>query len=336
VQRSDALVTGAFLSRALTSVVACWGLFCLVELVDWVNVLGVEALGRYAYRMPQGLVLVSPLALLGAACWTGLFLLRSGQLTALAALGCGPRRALAGVVVAGTALGGGLWGGAQTVAPWGLARWQGAPSSGSTYWLRQGQYLVRYETTDSADRVRSVVVAALDERGLPRWTMEAEGALRDDQGWLLHGVTRYEGGREPVRWSTRRSPVRWAPLPVDGTPQHLGWLTLRRMVQVHGGGRQAQSWATELALRLALAFACPVCVMLGLVAGAGTGGGPARAWMSAVLAGVAYWAVLSPCWALTLAGALTPEFLAWAPSLVAGGGAVAMYWWLLRSPVLTN
>lgn len=328
---ADRVVWGVFWRRAAATMLAAVALHAAIELVDLANDPDTAALWRYPLRLPAAVVLLSPVALLVAACWSMVHLSRTGQLVALAALGRGARRAVAVVLLAGGLWGAVVWVTASELAPRGLRAFNGEAEVEAAGWVLAGEGVLYRVGAAEGEGFREVIALELDRRGRPARRLEAAEARRRAGRWVLGGVTEVRRGSAPRAWDELEAP---APIPRAVAPREPRELTRaqlgRWLVDAERAGVEGASSAAERGLRLALSLACPICGLLGVVLGVRFGQRPGVAAAAVAVVAVGYWAVLSPCWAMATAGAVTWVALGVAPSLVWGVVALVSFLALLR------
>lgn len=329
---ADRWVLSTFAPRFAAALLAALAVQSAVEVVDLANAgggSGLDALLRYPLRLPLGLVLVSPVAMLLGGCWTALHLVRTGQLVGLEAAGRGPRRGvLVPLAAAGLLWAGLAWLVASEVAPRGLAAWSG-PGAAVDWprWVRGGdRVLYRLGRPDGHGGYEDVLALELRD-GAAASRIEADRVRPGAGGaWELLGASTIEPGR-PVRRDARL--VAPGPVPAPGStapPQQLAGRDLRRAIGAAASvGSDPAPLEAERGLRTALAAACPVCLVLGALAGVVFGRRPGLAAAAATAAGLLYFAILSPLWAMSTAGVVSGGVVAWVPA--GAGGAVAAALW---------
>jgi lipopolysaccharide export LptBFGC system permease protein LptF len=329
---ADRWVLSTFAPRFAAALAAGLAVYSAVEVVDLANQAGgggLEALLAYPLRIPLGLVLVSPLAMLLGGCWTAIHLARSGQLTGLEAAGRGPRRGvLLPLAVVGAIWAGLVWGVANEVAPRGLARWAGGRAAeGWPRWVRGGDLvLYRLGRPDGRGGYLDVLALETDREGGAVARIEAERAERVRERWELVGATSTTRGRPARRDERIAAP---APIPTPtaaASPQEMTASALGRAVDAaRATGSDPAPLGAERGLRTALAAACPVCVALGLFAGIVFGRSPGLAAAAAAAGGMLYFSVVSPLWAMATVGAVSGEVVAWVPAGAIGAVTAALW-----------
>ena len=323
---ADRLVLVVLLTRAATALFACSAIFAAVELVDLANFVESPALLRYPLRLPLVLVLVSPVAALIAAGWTTSHFVRTEQLTALSAAGIGPRRALAIVVLVGVGWASCSWVLAEFLAPVGLHNWsRDRVSSPRSRWVRTGDHLYRFDVTEGGE-ARGILMFVLDDAGVPSRRIEAARAVRSDGGWELRDVTVTSSGADPVKQERMGSPVRLRFAGIAGSPSELTGPALAAAARAarETGGDDAPLTA-ERGLRGALALACLICTIFGIVIGVRTGRRPELTTALTAAVGLGYWLFISSCWTLATVGAFPAWTVVAVPTV--GLGAIAGVLW---------
>lgn len=341
---ADRLVLTAFASRFFAALVAALAVHSAVEIVDLANVTDGRSLLWYPFKLPQGVVLVSPIAMLVGGCWTCVHLVRSGQLTALEAAGRGVRRAVLPLAVAGLVWSGLMWIVSTSISPRGTAAWAAGNDEGSTdrdgvgprwVWNDEGQ-LVRLGSP-TLEGYRDVLVITLDGEGrlVERW--EATRMDRAGEHWVLHDVVVARAGLPQEHLERRTLPSgQMAMSFTEAPPSHLTGVEIGRASRdAIATGADNAPYEAERGLRAALVAACPVCVMLGAFIGVVFGRRPALAAAAVAMTGLLYWGFLAPMWAGAMAGSVSRYALSIGPAAVLGTVAV-LAWIVGLRPLLAT
>ena len=326
------VVLGPWVTRLAAVLMAGLSIGAAVEIVDLANAESNAPLWRYPLRLPALFVLVSPVVMLASSAWAGAYLTRTNQLLALAASGVGGRRALRAVPWAASSYGVLVFFCAALLAPIGLSHWSITEASrepAEARWIasRDGSTLLRL--TRQGD---DALVFVLDERGLPLRRIEARAMERRGEQVFLHDAVITPVGQPPEPKVARLLvPGTFVVEPtVSRPPQLLTWGELHRAIVLgRSSGRDVAPYVAERGLRLALALACPITGVLGMLVGVRFGDRPLRAALAVITVGLGYWGCLSPLWALASAGLVSGTTVALGPASLLGIASLIAWWKVL-------